>query len=395
MKPEERIYTAISGKAPDRVPVVPKIWVDFGARITGTSFVEVITKPLTALRVIVDAGLVCQVDGVRQFHFPKRRVIDRDGKVFEIDNKGKLLGEIDMMGGLMTHLYNSKDFNLEDPYTMAHNQYWSSKEPFVRSLKDTARITVPNKKFYEEIGCGDRQREMMKSAGDRLAILGDCGSATLAFHVSLRGMENALLDLIEEPKLVHGAMEKGVAIAVERGKFNIDLGLRILRLNDSVGNMSVISPKHRRTFVFPHMKEVCTELHRYHPEVKIYCHICGNILPIAEDLVEAGLDCIGPLDPLGGSTPAEVKKRVGEAVSLMGGVDTLSFINNTSEEIIEEARKCIIQAGTKGGYILGSGCVVPRDAKIENVEALRIASEQYGTYENGKLSISREHKDLG
>ena len=114
MKPEERIYTAISGKAPDRVPVVPKIWVDFGARITGTSFVEVITEPLTALRVIVDAGLVCQVDGVRQFHFPKRRVIDRDGKVFEIDNKGKLLGEIDMMGGLMTHLYNPKDFNLEE-----------------------------------------------------------------------------------------------------------------------------------------------------------------------------------------------------------------------------------------------------------------------------------------
>jgi uroporphyrinogen-III decarboxylase len=235
----------------------------------------------------------------------------------------------------------------------------------------------------------------MKSVGDRLAILGDCGSATLAFHVSLRGMQNALIDLIEEPKLVHGVIEKGVAIAIEKGKFNIDLGLRILRLNDSVGNISVISPKHWRAFVFPHMKEVCTELHRYHPEVKIYCHICGNILPIAEDLVETGLDCIGPLDPLGGSTPAEVKKRVGEAVSLMGGVDTLSFINNTPEEIIQEARKYMIQAGEKGGYILGSGCVVPRDAKRENVEALRIASEQYGIYENGKLSILREHKDLG
>jgi uroporphyrinogen-III decarboxylase len=159
--------------------------------------------------------------------------------------------------------------------------------------------------------------------------------------------------------------------------------------------MSVISPKHWRTFVFPHMKEVCTELHRYHPETKIYCHICGNILPIAEDLVETGLDCIGPLDPLGGSTPAEVRKRVGDAVSLMGGVDTLSFINNTSEEIIEEGRKCILQAGEKGGYILGSGCVVPRNAKRENVEALRIASERYGTYRNGKLRGLQEPEDLG
>jgi len=395
MKPEERIYTALSCKASDRVPVIPKIWVDLGARITGTSFIQVIADPLTALRVVVDAGLVCRVDGVRQFHFPERRVIEKDGKVIEIDNKERPLGEVDMLGGLMTHLYDPKDFHLEDPCMMAHHQYWSSKEPFVRNSKDAARITIPNKKFYEQIGCGNRQREIMKLVGKRLAILGDCGSATLAFHVSLRGMQNALIDLIDQPKLVHSVMEKGVAIAVEKGKFNIDLGIKILRLNDSVGNISVISPKHWRTFVFPHMKEVCIELHRYHPEVKIYCHICGNILPIAEDLVETGLDCIGPLDPLGGSTPAEVRKRVGQAISLMGGVDTLSFINNAPEEIIQEARKCMIQAGEKGGYILGSGCVVPRDAKRENVEALRIASERYGKYENGKLSILRDHEDLG
>jgi uroporphyrinogen-III decarboxylase len=159
--------------------------------------------------------------------------------------------------------------------------------------------------------------------------------------------------------------------------------------------MSVISPKHWRTFIFPHIKEVCTELYHYHPEVKIYCHICGNILPIAEDLVETGLDCIGPLDPLGHFTPGEVRKRVGDAVSLMGGVNTLSFIDSTPEEIIEEARGCIIQAGEKGGYILGSGCVVPRDAKRENVEALRIASERYGIYRDGRLCISQEHKGLG
>jgi hypothetical protein len=85
----------------------------------------------------------------------------------------------------------------------------------------------------------------------------------------------------------------------------------------------------------------------------IYCHLCGNILPIAEDLVETGLDCIGPLKPLRGSTPAEVKKRVGEAVSPMGGVDSLSFISNAPEEIIAEARQCMIQAGERGGTSSG------------------------------------------
>ena len=387
MKPDERIYTAISGQAPDRVPVVPKIWVDLAARLTDTKLTEVITEPLTALRVIVEAGIKCRVDGVRQFHFPKRRVLEADGKVFEVDEKGRRTGEIDMLGGLMTHLYDSKDFHLEDPYMMAHCQYWASKEPFVRNLKDASRIAVPDKAYYEEIGCGQRQREAMKLAGDNVAILGDCTSATLAFYVSLRGMHQALLDLIEHPQLVHRVMEKGVAIAIEKGKFNIDLGLKMLRLNDSVGNISVISPNHWRTFVFPHMKEVCDELHRYAPDVKIYCHICGNILPVAEDLVKAGIDCIGPLDPLGGFTPLEIRERIGDSVVLMGGVDTLSFINSTSEEIVEEARKCIVQAGRKGGYILGSGCVIPRSTRKRNVEALRTASEQYGIYQNGHLKV--------
>ena len=387
MKPDERIYTAISGQAPDRVPVVPKIWVDLAARLTDTKLTEVITEPLTALRVIVEAGIKCRVDGVRQFHFPKRRVLEADGKVFEVDEKGRRTGEIDMLGGLMTHLYDSKDFHLEDPYMMAHCQYWASKEPFVRNLKDASRIAVPDKAYYEEIGCGQRQREAMKLAGDNVAILGDCNSATLAFYVSLRGMHQALLDLIEHPQLVHRVMEKGVAIAIEKGKYNIDLGLKMLRLNDSVGNISVISPNHWRTFVFPHMKEVCDELHRYAPDVKIYCHICGNILPVAEDLVKAGIDCIGPLDPLGGFTPLEIRERVGDSVVLMGGVDTLSFINSTSEEIVEEARKCIVQAGRKGGYILGSGCVIPRSTRKRNVEALRTASEQYGIYQNGHLKV--------
>jgi uroporphyrinogen-III decarboxylase len=207
----------------------------------------------------------------------------------------------------------------------------------------------------------------------------------MAFLVTMRGMNRALFDLIEEPELIHAIMEKGAAISIEKGKFNIDLGLRILRLNDSVGNMSVISPEHWRRFVFPHMKEVCDALHAYDPEVRIYCHICGNILPIVEDLVETGLDCIGPLDPLGEFTPAQVRERVGAAVSLMGGVNTLTFLDGTPEKIVEESIACMHQAGAHGGYVLGSGCVVPRDAVKENLLALREAADTYGIYRQDRL----------
>ena len=386
MLPKERIYKAISGETPDRVPSIPKIWVDLATNLTNTHLMKVIENPHTALQVIIDAALMVGADGARQFHFPKRKIISENGRVFEINEKGKYLGEIDMLGGLMTRLNDVNDFILEDTYQMAFHHYWiCDKEPIIKKLSDVKRITIPNKSFYEEIGCCKRQRKMIKWAGDRICLIGDCDSATLAFYVNLRGYNNAMIDLIEQPKLIHATMDKGVAIAVEKGKFNIDLGLKILRLNDSVANMSVISPTHWREFILPHMKDVCDELHHYDPKIKIYCHICGNILPIVESLIETGLDCIGPLDPLGGFTPGQVREIVGERVSLIGGVNTLSFINNTPKQIIEEAKRCMFEAGKKGGYILSSGCVIPRGASKENLSALRIATEKYGVYHKGTL----------
>ena len=385
MKAQERCYTAIDGRVPDQVPVVPKIWVDLGARLTGTPLTEVVRNPLTALQVIARAGQACGVDAVRQFHFPARRIREEGERVFEVDEQGEVVGEIDMAGGLGTRLLDSTRFDISDPRSMGYHHYWSAEVPFVRDRADAERIAVPSKEFYLEQGCGDRQRQVIGELGQEIAVFGDCSSATMAFLVCMRGMNRALLDLIEEPDLVRAIMEKGAAIAIEKGKFNIDLGLKILRLNDSVGNMSVISPEHWRRYVFPRMREVCTALHDYDPEVRIYCHICGNILPIAEDLVETGLDCIGPLDPLGSFTPAQIRERVGHAVSLMGGVNTLTFLDGKPEQIIEEALSCLRQAGDRGGYVLCSGCVVPRDSARDNLVALREAADAYGIYENGKL----------
>jgi uroporphyrinogen-III decarboxylase len=264
---------------------------------------------------------------------------------------------------------------------MASVQFWSTPEPLVKTITDVNRIAVPEKSFYEQFGYGKIQRSVIEWAGEKIALLGDCASATLAFHVLYRKLDNALLDFVENPGLVHASMEKGAAIAIEKGKFDIDTGLKMLRLNDSVANMSVISPQHWREFIFPHMKTVCDELHRYDPDVRIYCHICGDVMPIMDDLIAVGLDCIGPLDPLGNFTCAQARQAVGNRVALMGGVNTLSFINASPQELIEESRVCIEGAGRNGGYILGSGCVVPRGAPKDNLLALHEAAERFGTKE--------------
>jgi len=377
MTPAERLTATFAGRKPDHVPVMPKIWVNVASRITGTPLRDVIEDASTAMRVTVDAAMATGSDGARLFLFRPRQTRVEDDKLYEVDADGRSLGEIDLQGGLATQLDRREDFRVDNPYCIAFHTSWSHSEPLVCDLADVEQIAVPDKSFYEQTGYGQLLSEMQEVAGEQLGLCGDCDSATLAFCVSLRGMEQALLDLIDAPRLVHGLMEKGTAYAIERGKFNIDRGLRILRLNDSVANMSVISPAQWREFVFPHMKEVCDELHRYCRDVKIYCHICGNVLPVVELLVEAGLDCIAPLDPLGGFTVADVRKAVGDAIVLMGGVNTLSFSNCTPEEIRREALTCLDEGDRNGRFILGSGCALPHDAARENIEALVDAAAEF------------------
>jgi len=389
MTASQRFHTAMTRGVPDRVPVVPKIYLDLAARLTDRDLRAMVDDPLDALWAVVEAGRLCRADAVRQFHVPRRRTSVVDGQLVEMDRYGSVLGRIDLAGGLITRLEDPSRFNLADEHYVAFNHYWSCPHPFIADQTDVDRMVVPERRFYENYGCGERQGTVMErlaaEGGEELALIGDCDTATMAFLVTMRGMERAMFDLLENPTLVHAIMDKGVRIAAERGFFNIDRGLRVLRINDSVGNMSVISPEHWREFVFPHLKDLCTELHRHDPAVTLYCHICGNVLPILEDLVEAGLDCIAPLDPLGGVSPGAVRKRVGDAVSLMGGVNTLSFIDSTPAGIIEESRRCIKEGGERGGFVLGSGCVVPRDAARENVEALYRASVVYGRYHRGRL----------
>ena len=398
MTPRERLRTAILGhrseQPPDRVPVLPKIWVDLGAALTGVPLQRVIEEPLTALQAVALAAREVGADGARQFHFPARRTAwsgDGQEELIEVDGSGRRIGRIDLAGGLQTHLDDPGMFDVADPYWACYHHYFTSDEPFITTEADVALMTVPGRDFFDAEGWAERQLEVAAEVGDELCLIGDCSSATLAFVVTMRGLERAMFDLVENPRLVHAIMERGARIAVEKGKYSIDLGLDVLRLNDSVANMSVISPAHWREFVLPHMRDVVTELHAYSADALIYCHICGNVLPVLQDIVATGVDCIGPLDPLGGFTPAQAREVVGDRVSLMGGVDTQTFVNGTPEEVIAEARAAVAcgavppvgaavkpgaahaPAGVPASFVLGSGCVIPRTARRENLLALRAA----------------------
>ena len=102
---------------------------------------------------------------------------------------------------------------------------------------------------------------------------------------------------------------------------------------------------------------------------------CDAIIDL---LVQTGLDCIAPLDPLGEFTVAEARAAVGPETVLMGGINTMSFIQASPEQIAAEAHRCLVEGSTgRGRFILGSGCVVPRATPADMLRTVTRVAQNF------------------
>jgi uroporphyrinogen decarboxylase len=87
-------------------------------------------------------------------------------------------------------------------------------------------------------------------------------------------------------------------------------------------------------------------------------HTDGNILPILDQLMQAGPDALHSLDPQGGIDMADIKRRVGDRVCLIGNVNCGLLQTGTDEQVIESARYALRHGMPGGGYIFStSNCI--------------------------------------
>ena len=366
------LLDTMMGKKVERAPSVPKIWIDLAARLLDRDFSVFFDNPSFAMQTIIEAAIDCACDGARVFLFPIRDVIKEKDAWYHYRN-GKKLGKIDIDGGWATIFDEAGDIDFSDPMTMIPYHFFKSHAKIIKDISMIKRIEIPALQTFHKL-YGEQVDRSIEIAEDKICLIGDCNSGTLAFCIAMLGMEEAHVCLYTEPEFIRALMQKGIELCVTQAKFMLDKGIRVLRYNDSAANMTVISPDTWRAFIKPLIREFCTEVHAYCPDAKIYCHICGDIRPIVGDLVETGLDCIAPLDPLGNFSVGDIRTLVGNEFMLMGGVNTLSFINQSPENIIAEAERCIREGFTGGHYAVGSGCVVPRTASRESLLAVAKAS---------------------
>jgi uroporphyrinogen decarboxylase len=117
-----------------------------------------------------------------------------------------------------------------------------------------------------------------------------------------------------------------------------------------------LSPAQFGEFVTPYL----TRLIRGQRDLGFFTikHTDGNILPILDQLVDAGPHALHSLDPQGGVDIAEVKRRYGHRVCLIGNVNCGLMDTGTDDEVAASARCALRHGKPGGGYIFStSNCI--------------------------------------
>lgn len=78
----------------------------------------------------------------------------------------------------------------------------------------------------------------------------------------------------------------------------------------------------------------------------------------------------------------EAKNIAGKRVCISGNVDPVYIMNKgTREEVINATKECIKKGyNSPNGFVLSTGCQIPLNSPIENIDAMMDTARTYGAY---------------
>jgi len=194
------------------------------------------------------------------------------------------------------------------------------------------------------------------------------------------GLEKFIKDLYLNPTFARKLLDKVFSSSFELAKMMMDVGVDVLAIGDDYADTHgpLLSPKLFREYELPYVRAICNEAKRR--GIPIWKHSDGNLYPIIEDLIDAGISGLHPIEPPVMDL-ADVKKRYGHRIFLAGNVDCRQVLPYGSEEDVRRyVRQCIDSAADGGGYILTSSNSLHANVKVENIYAMVDEARKYGRY---------------
>lgn len=225
----------------------------------------------------------------------------------------------------------------------------------------------------------DLKAAVDRFGGDRAVVF--LTHEAFEFSHYLYGLENLLIDYVEEPGFVHELARTVIDYKTEVARAAVELGADVIVSGDDYAHRHapIMSVAHFEEYSLPYIElQVRTAHDAGVPFIK---HTDGAIWSILDQMVEAGIDAIDPIEPIAGMDIGEVKDRLGDRVAVIGNVDCTEILTHAAvEDVVDAVKETIAKASVGGGHILASSNSIHPGVRPENYSAMVEAARRFGVY---------------
>ena len=248
--------------------------------------------------------------------------------------------------------------------------YWHAAAPLAEST-DLVAYPWPDP---DARGLLDEAARAMAADGGQHFVTPNFGFALFERAWSLRGFDQLLMDLVDQPEWVEELLDRITEIQVTLAKCFVALGVDGGYFGDDYGAQRslLFSPKLWRQMIKPRLALMFAVFRA--AGLPVILHSDGAIWPILPDLVGIGVNCLNPVQPEV-LEHTRLYREFGQHLSFYGGVSTQTVLpSGTAAEIRDATLACIRDLAPDGtGLIVGPSHRMQSDIPAESVTAMLAA----------------------
>lgn len=203
----------------------------------------------------------------------------------------------------------------------------------------------------------------------------------LSIPRNLMGFQELMMAFLTEPELVRDLVELSVDLNIELAKEAARHGADFVFTGDdySSSDAPFMAPDTFRDLMYPGLKRVFKGFRDQ--GLPIIKHTDGNVMPLLDMILDAGIDCLDPIDPLGNMDIGAMKRDYSHQIALKGNVNcATTLVNGTIADVVQETLNVIRAAASGGGLILSSSNSIHSSVNPANYLAMINTIKAYGTY---------------
>jgi len=210
-------------------------------------------------------------------------------------------------------------------------------------------------------------------AGEVTSSLGAYVAGPFTLAGLLMGANEVAIGTLRDPKLVHELLEFAAQVIQAYASACVRAGADLIVILEPTAVL--LSPKAFSEFSGRHVRAIADET-----ASACVLHICGNTTPLLGPMCETGVDGLSLDSAVDFSVAVE---KVPESVVLVGNIDPVRVMSAEDGACVERAvRDLRMTMEGHSNFILSTGCDLPLQTPLDNIEAFMKAARAERTTED-------------